>query len=284
MSPALHAVRTGLRRGVTEFGQQLAKPQEYVFDLLTVAVLLVVLYFLRGHAIPGMALPLASFALPSLVGALVAFNTVTAAAFAVSFEREDGTLLRSRAAPYGVVGYLTGQVVRIPLYTVLVIVLLLMPGLFLFEGMASTGAGGWLTLVWVLALGLLATLPIGMVLGALASNPRTVSAGLFLVNAGLIAISGIFVPITALPGWVHPIAQIFPFYWLGLGMRHALLPGSAAAAELGGSWHPLGTVAVLAAWSVAGLVLAPAVLRRMTRRTSGASVEAGRHNAAQRLG
>jgi ABC-2 type transport system permease protein len=284
MNPRLHAVRTGLRRGVTEFGQQLAKPQEYVFDLMTVAVLLVVLYFLRGHPVPGTSVPLASLALPGLVGALIAFQTITAAAFAVAFEREDGTLLRSRAAPYGVVGYLTGQVVRIPLYTVLVVALLLVPGLFLFDGLTSAGVAGWLTLVWVLVLGLLATLPVGMVLGALAANPRTVSAGLFLVNAGLIAISGIFYPITALPGWVHWIAQVFPFYWLGLGMRHALLPDAAAAVELGGSWHPLATVGVLAAWSVAGLALAPAVLRRMTRRTSGASVEAGRRMAAQRVG
>jgi ABC-2 type transport system permease protein len=67
-------------------------------------------------------------------------------------------------------------------------------------------------------------------------------------------------------------------------MRHALLPDAASAAELGASWHPLATVAVLAAWSVAGLALAPAVLRRMTRRTSGASVEASRLSAAQRVG
>jgi ABC-2 type transport system permease protein len=84
MSPPLHAVRTGLRRGFTEFGQQLAKPQEYVFDLLTVAVLLIVLYFLRGIAIPGVSLSLAAIALPGLVGGLIAFQTITTAAFAVS--------------------------------------------------------------------------------------------------------------------------------------------------------------------------------------------------------
>ena len=44
---------------------------------------------------------------------------------------------------------------------------------------------------------------------------------------GLIAISGIFYPITALPGWLQWIAQVFPVYWLGLGMRSALLPDAA---------------------------------------------------------
>ena len=136
----------------------------------------------------------------------------------------------------------------------------------------------------MLVIGLLATLPLGMAFGALASNPRIVGQIVGLGGAGLIAISGIFYPISALPGWLHPIAQVFPFYWLGLGMRSALLPDAAAAVELTGSWRPLATVVVLGAWAVVGLVLAPVLLRRMARRVSGASVEAGRQQAAQRIG
>lgn len=67
-------------------------------------------------------------------------------------------------------------------------------------------------------------------------------------------------------------------------MRSALLPDAAAAVELTGSWRHLETVAVLGAWAVVGLVFAPVVLRRMARRESGATVEAGRHEAAQRIG
>lgn len=50
---------------------------------------------------------------------------------------------------------------------------------------------------------------------------------------GLITVSGIFTPITALPGWLHGIGQAFPVYWLGLGTRSALLPDSAVAMEIG---------------------------------------------------
>jgi hypothetical protein len=42
---------------------------------------LVVLYFQRDNAIAGTPLPLATLALPGVIGALVAFNTLTAAAF-----------------------------------------------------------------------------------------------------------------------------------------------------------------------------------------------------------
>ena len=51
----------------------------------------------------------------------------------------------------------------------------------------------------------------------------------------LTGISGIFYPIQSLWGWLQVVAQVFPMYWLGLGMRSAFLPDSAAALEIGGS-------------------------------------------------
>ena len=100
---------------------------------------------------------------------------------------------------------------------------------------------------------------------------------------GLVAISGIFYPITSLPVWVQWIAQVFPVYWLGLGMRSALLPDALASVEIGGSWRYLETIGVLGVWAAVGLVLAPIVLRRMARRESGASVAERRQKAMQRV-
>lgn len=101
---------------------------------------------------------------------------------------------------------------------------------------------------------------------------------------GVTAISGIFYPIFALPGWVQAIAQVFPIYWLGLGVRSAFLPDSAASVEIGESWRHLETVGVLGAWALVGLVLAPVVLRRMARKESGANMAARRQRALQRIG
>jgi ABC-2 type transport system permease protein len=80
------------------------------------------------------------------------------------------------------------------------------------------------------------------------------------------------------------IAQVFPMYWLGLGMRSALLPDSAVVVEIAQSWRHLETLGVLAVWAVIGLILAPIVLRRMARRESGSSVAARREKALQRVG
>jgi ABC-2 type transport system permease protein len=101
---------------------------------------------------------------------------------------------------------------------------------------------------------------------------------------GLIAISGIFYPIASMPAWLQWIAQVFPIYWLGLGMRSALLPGGAVSVELGESWRHLETIGVLGVWAVLGLVLAPVVLRRMARRESGSGVAERREKALQRIG
>jgi ABC-2 type transport system permease protein len=135
----------------------------------------------------------------------------------------------------------------------------------------------------VLVLGLLATLPWGAIIGSLAKSPNSAFGLTMLPIMGLTAISGIFYPIAALPGWVQGVAQAFPIYWLGLGIRSALLPDAAAAVELSGSWRHLATAAVLGAWALAGLVIAPAVLRRMARRESGSSMEARRLQHQQRV-
>jgi ABC-2 type transport system permease protein len=56
------------------------------------------------------------------------------------------------------------------------------------------------------------------------------------------------------------------------------------AVEIGDSWRHLETVAVLGAWAVAGLLIAPLVLRRMARRESGSRVADRRERALQRVG
>ena len=150
-------------------------------------------------------------------------------------------------------------------------------------GLAVGSASTWLTLIPVVLLGLLATLPIGAVLGSLFPSAR--SAGLLtLASSGLVAISGIFYPITHLPHWLQWVGQAFPLYWLGLGTRSALLPAGLASVEIGHSWRHLATFGVLGAWAVAGFLVAPLLLRRGARRESGSSVAARREKALQHVG
>lgn len=283
MNPGLFAIRNGLSRGWMEFRLNLTNPQDLGFYLVMGLVVLGSLFPRRDELYEGTSLSLATLAMPGVVGGLVAFLSMIGAAYSLAVEREDGTLLRAKALPNGMAGYLTGQVLRASLETVLGLAIVIVPGLLLFDGLMTGGLRGWLTLLWVLALGLLATLPLGVIVGSLVKGPRAVSTWGMVPIMGLVWISGIFYPISALAGWLQGIAQVFPMYWLGLGMRSAFLPDAAAAVELTGSWRQAETVAVLGAWAVVGLLVAPVVLRRMARRESGANMDARRQKALQRI-
>jgi ABC-2 type transport system permease protein len=281
--PIVYAARLGLSRGWTEFRHTLASPADLGWNLFLVAVFMVVLLFQRNARVDGATLPLAMLTLPGMLGLVVAMGGFQGAGGALAVEREDGTLLRAKAVPQGMVGYLVGRIVSISLAVVFTAALILAAGIVLLPDLATAGRSGWPTLLWVLGLGLLATMPWGAILGSLVKSPNAAFGLAMLPSLALAAISGIFYPITALPGWVQAVAQAFPIYWLGLGIRSALLPDAAAAVELTGSWRHLETAVVLGAWAVAGLLLAPAVLRRMARRESGSSMEARRHQHLQRM-
>jgi ABC-2 type transport system permease protein len=280
-NPILHAVRIGIRRGWTEFKLSVRSPQDQGFYLFIAAITLLYLFVNRNDRVAGSALFFPAVALPSILGAMVAFNMVIGPAYSIAMEREDGTLLRARAVPHGLVGYVTGQVVMNSLGLLPSFVVILVPSALLFEGVMQQGAVGWATVAWVVVLGLLATLPIGIAIGSLAPGVQKVGTWGMLPMVVLLGISGIFFPIQQLWGWVQAVAQAFPVYWLGLGMRSAFLPDAAAALEVGGSWRTAQTVLVLSAWAIAGLLVAPVVLRRMVRRQSGSQVAAAQQEAVQ---
>jgi ABC-2 type transport system permease protein len=281
VSTRTHAIRTGLDRGWTEFKLSLQSPQDQGFYIFVALIVLAYLFFNRNNEIEGTTLLYPSVAMPSILGALITFGLVIGPGYSLAMEREDGTLLRAKAVPNGVLGYVTGQVLYHSLGLIPSFVVILLPGFLLFDGLVNRGAAGWVTMAWVVVLGLLATLPIGIILGSLVPGVQKMGTWGFLPIMVLGGISGIFFPIQGLWGWVQGIAQVFPMYWLGLGMRSAFLPDSAAVLEIGSSWRTMETVLVLGAWAVVGLLVAPVVLRRMARRQSGSEVEAARDQALQ---
>lgn len=281
MSTKTHAIRTGLSRGWTEFMLSIKSPQDQGFYLFTATAVLLYLFFNRNNEMEGTTLLYPTVALPSILGALLTFGLIIGPAYALAMEREDGTLLRAKAVPHGVTGYVSGQVLTHSLGLIPSFAVILIPGAFLFDRLMYRGLAGWITFAWVVVLGMLATMPIGIIIGSLVPGVQKVGTWGMLPIMVLAGISGIFFPIQGLWEWVQTVAQIFPMYWIGLGMRSAFLPDAAAALEIGGSWRTLETVVVLCAWVIAGLLVAPVVLRRMARRQSGSQVEAAREQAMQ---
>lgn len=280
MNPTTTTLRAGLTQGLVELRQSFTGG-ELIGNLFWPIATLVALFFLRHRHVDGTELGLGTLVLPGVLGMFVALGMLLVVQN-LTADREDGTVLRAKAIPDGVRGYLFGKLLTVSGTVLAYLTILLVPGILLVGGI-DLGDIRWLTLGLVLLLGLVATQSVGAILGALIASSR--GAGILsLPIMGLIAISGVFYPITAVPHWLQWVGQAFPVYWLGLGMRSALLPDAAATVEIGQSWRHLETAAVLGAWSLLGLLVAPIVLRRMARRESGSRVAQRRERTLQRIG
>lgn len=193
MSPLWYAAGVGVRRGWTELRQTLTTGQDVFGYVLWTVMLLVPLFLLKDDPLKGAGISTGAFMLPSMMGMTLAFTGMMTTAQLLATEREDGTLLRAKAVPHGMVGHLVGKIIMVSGTALLSMALPFAVGMFLVDGVARQGGGALLTLVWVMPLGLLATLPIGAVIGSLVSSPRTVGL-LMLPVMGLIVISGIYFP------------------------------------------------------------------------------------------
>jgi ABC-2 type transport system permease protein len=281
MTATAATLRTGLRRGLRSFVISLRNPVDLTSYLVGTVIFVVVLHLYSDRELAAGA-SVALYLVPGALAFGVAFGGTFGVAAQVATEAEDGTLLRLRAVPRGPAVYVAGETARAVIELAFNVVLLLVPATLIVTGLWAGGPEAVLRLLSVLVLGALACIPLGLIIGAALRNPRTVGGWGLLVMGALVASAGIFTPVTALPGWVQVVAQVFPLYWLGLGLRGALLPDGAVVVELGEQWRTVEMYGVLGLWAVAGLLLAPVVLRRAARRQSGSTLAARRARALQR--
>lgn len=273
-------VRGAVRRARTELRIQLFSPMIFGW-LFFPLVGLAVLFFLRGTQVGGTGVSVAQFGVPGLLTVGLISSGVIGVAGQLMGERDDGTLLRAKAVPHGIAGHLLGDILVAVVMVVVPTFGVLAAAALIVDDVTPRTPAGWLTLVWVTLLGMLAVLPFGAVFGAWFRDAVMLGWSSVLVYVAM-AVSGVFYPLTALPGWLQVVGQCLPTYWFGLGLRSALLPPEAVALEVGGAWRPGTTVLVLALWAVLGLVLAPPALRRMARRQSGSRVAQARDQVLNR--
>ncbi|MEV5987701.1 ABC transporter permease [Streptomyces sp. NPDC052051] len=260
--------QAGLRRGGIEVRHLLRNRKEFVSHLSNVVTALVVASFvhddLPGTHIPGAHLTIAGF----VAYLLFQVGLINLPQILVT-ERDEGTLLRLRATPGGIPAYLVAKSVLIVAIAMGTVTVLLGTAALFVDGPLPHSLGGWLTLIWVIGLGLLAVVPLGAAIGAVLPNAREALAMVMLPAMALLVTSGAMFPIGRLPVVVQNVASVFPLRWMAQGVRSALLPDAARAAEPSGSWQ-LPTVAlVLTGWAVVGFLLAVPLLRRAARRESG---------------
>ncbi|NLE98566.1 MAG: ABC transporter permease [Propionibacterium sp.] len=251
-----------------------------ISTLVVPLILLAILWFVRDAQIRDL-IPVTGW----IFSGTLAFGLIAGAALGVSAdiqqEREDGTLLRAKAIPRGLTGHLLAKLVVAVVDTAIPVVPLVVGAAIILPDLLPTDPTRWLLFVMIYALAAAAMLPWGAVLGSLFRSALGLGIA-SLALYGLAAISGLFYPLTALPAALQVIGQFTPHYWIGLGIRAVLLDDAAMALEVGGSWRIPLMLGVLAAWAVVGFLLAPKLLRRMARKTSGSAVSEARERVLSR--
>ncbi|MFB6773921.1 MULTISPECIES: ABC transporter permease [unclassified Streptomyces] len=274
--------RAGFLRGGIELRHLLRNPKEMSGHLGNVVVALVVAG-LVGDDVPGTRTPMAHLVLAGFAAYLMFQIGLISLPQMLVTEREEGALLRLRATPGGIPAYLVAKCLLVVVTTAATLAVLLGLAALVVDGPLPQGPGGWVTLLWVGTLGLLAVVPLGAAIGAVLPNPREALALIMLPAMALLFTSGAVFPLTSLPVPVQQVASVFPLKWMAQGLRSALLPDSARAAEAAGSWELPMVALVLTAWAVLGFLLAVPLLRRAARRESGSRLSA-RHRKAEQSG
>lgn len=208
------------------------------------------------------------FFLPGLAAAGVMLTSFQSIAMSVAVERDDGTLKRLRATPMPPVSYFLGKVGLVAITSLAQFILLIAVAVLAFGVDLPGAASAWATFAWVFLLGVAAGTTLGVAYSSLASSSRSVAAIVVAPTLILQFISGVYFAFTDLPEWLKQVASIFPLKWIAQGMRSVFFPQTMQNLEMAGTWELGRTALVLAAWTLAGLVLCVRTFRWTKRGTT----------------
>jgi ABC-2 type transport system permease protein len=198
------------------------------------------------------------------VGAMAAFGVISACftniAIQTTFNRDAGILKRLRGTPLPAGAYLASRVLHAMVVGAILVVLTLGFGAVAYDAPMPSGTP-LLEFVVTFLVGSLAFAALALALTAVIPNADAAPP---IVNAAilpLLFLSGIFIPLSVTaPAWMTTIAEIFPVKHFADAMRAGFL-GNIEVTPLHGTpmravpfdWWD---VAIVAAWGLAGLIVA----------------------------
>jgi ABC-2 type transport system permease protein len=181
---------------------------------------------------------------PGVAGMGVLATTFTALAFNLTVLRDEGVLKRIRGTPMPAGAYLAGLIGSAALNAVVQVVLVVAIGNLAYGVDLPVNP---LLLALFTVLGVVCFASLGIAFSHAIPNEDAAPAYTNAVFLPLIFISGVFYSSDELPDALKVIAEVLPLKHLIDGLSEAIVGGGGDAA---------GAAAVVAAWAVAGVVLA----------------------------
>ncbi|MEV6836014.1 ABC transporter permease [Streptomyces sp. NPDC051133] len=256
----------GLLRGGMEIRQFFRQREQVVFTFAFPVVFLFLFASIFRGGVRGTGITASQLYVPAMTASGIMSTSFQSLGISIAVERDEKALRRLRGTPMPPAAYFLGKIWLVLFTGVLETAILLAVGTAFYGVHLPSDPGRWFDFAWIFVLGLTACALLGI---AISSVPRSAkSAGSVVVLPFLLLqfVSGVYIAIDAVPGWMLDIGALFPLKWLCQGLRGVFLPDSAKVLEQAHAWE-FGRIAmVLGAWCVGGLVLCLLTFRWKNRR------------------
>ena len=194
------------------------------------------------------------------VGAIAAFGVVSACftniAISTTFNRDAGILKRLRGTPLPAGAYMGARVLHAMVVGAILVIITLSFGALAYDSPIPTGTP-LLEFIAAFLVGSLSFAALALALTAVIPNAEAAPP---IVNAAilpLLFISGIFIPLgDDAPAWITTVGDIFPVKPFADAMRAGFLGNLTTPEGVRAIPFEWMDVAIIAAWGIAGLVLA----------------------------
>ncbi|GAA1014903.1 transport permease protein [Acrocarpospora pleiomorpha] len=265
-APLPSALALGLSRAAVETRMFFREKDAVIFTFSFPIILLVLFGSIFSDQFKGTGITVSQVYTAGLIGAGVMGAAFQNLGIGIAIDREDGTLKRLAGTPMPRSAYFVGKMLSSLVIALLEVLILLAIGVLMYGLELPTEVSPWITLTWVLVLGLAGAALLGIAASSIPRSAKSAAAVISMPFVVLQFISGVYIPFTELPPWLINISSVFPLKWMCQGLRSVFLGEEGARLELTGSYE-LGRVAlVLGAWVIGGLVLCLMTFRWKGRR------------------
>jgi ABC-2 type transport system permease protein len=260
-SPLPSPLSIGFSRVIPELKMFYRRPEQLALTFSMPAVICILLGSIFTTKLPFSDTSTGSVIAASMLAYGILSTSFINLGISIAADRDTGALRRLRGTPTTASSYFVGKIGLVAIVSLAEAIILLAVGVLIFELRLPSDLFGWFTLTWVFLLGIVSCSLLGIFVSNFAVN--AVSAAVITNGpaVGLQFVSGTYVPLMALPGWMLTVGSIFPVKWMAQGFRSVLLPSNMAAIEPAGNWEHWRIFIVLTAWSIGGLIACLAVFR-----------------------
>jgi ABC-2 type transport system permease protein len=225
-------------------------PRVLIFTIAFPVVFLVIFAGIFGGSdktttLHGDEIGIDSYFTAGIIAYAIMMSAFSTLAISLTTQRESGQLKRLRGTPLPPWAFMTAQILRSLVLVILMVVALLVIGSVAFDvDVPGTSMVGF---VIYCALGTATMASLGIALTSIAPTAEAASTIAPFSSVILSFISGVFIPVEQLPGWLEQIGRVFPLYHLADGLQTTLgLNPSGAGLDAG-------DCGVLLLWLAVGL-------------------------------